>query len=98
MTSTSQEQTVPPIKHQIHSVLLTRDKRQGVALGNDDAGRAIRIYLLTPRAVEQGMEKLRTVARACGGPYTAPAVHKRTLERERALQLSHSQARTWSLR
>lgn len=50
----------------IHTVRLTRSKRQGVAYGLDELGSAVRIWLLTPRAVEIGMEQLEALGRACG--------------------------------
>ncbi len=83
------------IKHQIHTVLLTASKRQGVALGNDDQGHAIKIWLLTPRAVEKGMEKLRAVARACGG---APKRDILRAERVCRLDVSTNNSREWVLR
>jgi hypothetical protein len=50
----------------IHTVKLTRSKRQGVAYGLDELGAAVRIWLLTPRAVEIGMERLEALGRNLG--------------------------------
>jgi hypothetical protein len=54
------------IQHQVHTVLLTADKRQGVALGVNPAGETFRIWLMTPRAVKAAQEKLSAVARSLG--------------------------------
>jgi len=50
----------------IHTVKLTRNKRQGVAYGQDELGAAVRIWLLTPRAVAVGMEQLEGLGRSLG--------------------------------
>jgi hypothetical protein len=83
------------LKYQIHTVLVCGNKRQGVALGNDgETGQAIKIWLMTPKAVGLALQKLAAVANAVGG---ARLTIKAT-RAERSRQLDVSRARSWALR
>jgi hypothetical protein len=86
------------INYQVHTVLLTADKRQGVALGVNPAGGAFRIWLLTPRAVELALERLRAVTKALGGTRAPKRIKSASRERSRRLAGVWRKDREWNLR
>ena len=54
------------VRHQIHTVLLTASKRQGLAMGIDIETRKIFcLWLLNDRAVALAMRRLEATAQAC---------------------------------
>ncbi len=78
----------------IHTVVLTRGRRQGVAFGLDELGKPIRIWLMNPRAVDIAMERLEQL-----GYLLKTYARSRPNDRERLLSLSGGKrAREWSLR
>ena len=81
------------IRYQVHTVMLTNDKRQGAAFGVTAYGEAFRIWLLTPRAVEQALEQLKTVARSLK---THPQLVSAHVERPQTTATRYD--REWSLR
>jgi hypothetical protein len=83
------------MKRQIHTVLLVGGKQQGVALGNDgETGHAIRIWLMTPKAVDLAQEQLAAFANSFGSGHLVQAA----AQPERSRRLNVSQAKSWSLR
>lgn len=47
----------------IHTILLTPSKQQGLAIGHDGrTGKSFRIWLMSPRAVDVAMRRLRSIA------------------------------------
>ena len=85
------------IRHQVHTVLLTASRRQGVALGVDANGTAFRIWLLTPRAVEVGLEKLKAVANTLGALPRRINAPQETIRGSRNQSLSRRSCE-WTLR
>jgi hypothetical protein len=75
----------------IHTVVLCASKKQGVAFGLNELARPIRIYLMTPRAVEHAMEQLECFAQTYA--------RSRPINPERVRRLAGGRrTETWSLR
>lgn len=79
----------------IHTVVLTASKQQGVAFGLNTSGKAVRIWLMTPRAVEHAMMKLEQLGKICGPSYAK----RKQYDRGRVISLSGGRkAKEWALR